>query len=307
MTQDDISVIKESGLLNPFKDNMYVTLDKAAILILNQILYNETLSDVGTDIDSHKFIEMFRNINVAIATRVLHLMLTPELVAFVPVTDPLQPVARQPIKTILQDLDSTKAFHKDIDIEASYASHLAHSIALEIDQHVISDLRSSAGTVAYVDPSHPDTDFRTFYKHIVDVMSSKCSRFPNWIVASSDVCKLVQKETDDFTPATDDDEMPLGIRYLGIIKWLHKGEIMVTHHQKLFENTFAPEDELLTGYRGNDDEPTYEFRPKILLEALPEKNNSAIVRKARLQSEFDIHWPDHGGNFYARINVRAPD
>jgi len=232
-------------------------------------------------------------------------MLIPELVSFVPVDDPSQIVARHPLKTVLQDLSEAKILHGD-DLEVAYADCIAHSIAMEIDQYVITELRRNAGTVAYVDPSHSDTDFPTFYQNIVEVMHSKCSRFPNWIVASSDMCEFIQNETDDFVPTADDDEMPLGIRYLGVVKW-HYTATKVTHHQKLFENTFAPEGELLAGYRGNDDEPTYEFRPKILLETIPDKSDNIIVRKARLQTQFDIHWPEHGGDFYARINVRSPD
>jgi len=283
---------KKTELLHSYDSSEYISLDEVAILMEHQRLYNETLSDVDTDIDSHKFLQTFRRMSLPIILQVLKQTKTPQLVSFIPVENAATPVARHPMKTVLHDLEHEKKLHENFDLEVAEVIYVGHSLAMEIDQHVISDLRSSAGTVAYVDPSHPGTDFGLFLGNILEVVHSKCGHSPNWIVASSDVCELV-KQAFEFTNATDAEMMPLGVRFLG-----H------TQNQRLYENTLAPEGELLTGYYGKN-ESTYEFRPKVLLEALPERHKNTKVRRARLRTQFDIQW--HDGDYYARINVKSPD
>jgi len=304
MSKDSIALWKDTNLISYFENNEFVSTNNAAVLLENQRLYNETLCDVGSDIENHRFLQNFRQTSLAMAVRVLHLMKAPELVSFNPVEDSTQSTARHPLKTMLCDVREAQSRHPEIDLSSELCVLVSYSVAMEIDQHIISDLRRNAGTVAYVDPSHPDTDFYKFYEGILEVMKEKCGHYPNWMVASPEVCSLMNEYSPDWRPATDNVAPSISLRYVSYIGWYPEGCKGFPVELKLFENPLAPEGELLLGYKGTD-ESTYEFRPMLLLEAVPEKG--VKIRKAQLHTHFDIHWPDNGGDFYARINVKAPD
>lgn len=295
MLNDDFT----SGLLESFKDNNDVTPSQAKVVLSHQQLYNETLSDVDTDINSHKFLSAFRRLSFPIVVRALRAMKTPQLVTFNPVQDFIQPVGRHHMKTIMPYPNS------DIN-DGDITILVAQQIALEIDQHVVTELRDRAGIVAYIDPNtspSSDTDFVLRLWALFREVENRSGFIPNWVVASSEVAENLTAIADEFEPS-DDSEHPLGIRCLGTIGWRDYDEQFA--YQKLYENTLATEHELLLGYKGRGAK-TFQFRPKILLEATPSRRKNQKVTRARLQTQFETIWPDNGGDFYARINVKAPD
>jgi len=300
-TQDITQRWQQVGLLDHFEDYDAIRPAQAAILLEQQHLFNETLNDVDSDVTSHRFLVMFRRVSVPAVIRVALQLKTPHLIKFEPITETETTATRHTMKTVLPDPQFCGfAGATMLDVVSELIATVSQQLALEIDLHVLSELRSHAGIVSYIDPTDPNTDVVDRYHQIVDEIDHTTGFTPNWVVASSEVAEYLPEVAADFVPAGDDQSATLGIRYLGDLLWQNKPK------QKLFENTFAPEHELLLGCHHKDAD-TFVFQPKILIEPVIVKKRNRPIRKARLRSEFETRWPADGGNFYARINVKAPE
>jgi hypothetical protein len=238
--------------------------------------------------------------SIPVVTRIIHQLKTPELVKFDPITHTETTATRHAMKTVLPDPHLLESRRWTLDDEAELTVLIAQQCALELDLHVLSELRSHAGTVAYIDPTEPHTDFVERFNEIVDEVERITGFAPNWVVASSEVAEYLPEVSADFVPCGDDQSAALGVRYLGDLLWRGNDK------QKLFENTFAPEHELLLGCRYPEAD-TFTFQPRVLIEPVINKQRNHRIRKARLCSEFETTWPANGGDFYARINVKAPE
>lgn len=277
-------------------NNCGVPSEYVATIMQHQRLYNDTLDSIENDIHSHKFLSTFQVMSFELILRTLRLMKTPQLVDFQPVTDPLETVSTHRMKTILPDAD-----HMSLK---EMVAVIAQQLAMEIDQHVLSELRSRVGSIGYVDPTYYhgsdfDKEFDERYTQLSNCISYRTGSSPNWIVASSDVSEYLIDASESFVPTGDEEPALLGVRYLGELNWRGNS------YQKLYENTFASEDELLMGCKPKKAN-AFQFKPKVLIQVLPSRKPNQKVKRARLQTQFETEWPDNGGNFYARINVATP-
>lgn len=288
---------EDTGLLTCF-NNHVVSKEKVATLLEQQKNYNDTLSDVDSDVTTHRFLAMFRRMSIPVIVRILHQLKTPRLINFEPVANAESTVPKHILKTILPDPKHYLIIDDgSLQIEAEMATLIAQQLALEIDLNVISEIRNNAGLVSYVDPTDPNTNFLHRFYEILKEIKNSTGFIPNWVVASSEVVEYLPEVAVDFLPNEDAQTIALGIRYCGELVW--QNDIK----QKLFENTFAHEHEMLLGCHGQKLGSTFE--PKVLIQPMLKRNQK--IRKARLRSEFKTTWEKGSRSFYARINVKAPE
>lgn len=280
-------------------------------LLEHQRMYCETLEDVDSDITSHQFFNYFRQISESLVLNILYGMKTPRLIGFRPILDPLQKTKRHLLKTIIPNASTIQELtqHYGEEMSAQFIAQsvpiVAQSIALEIDQYVLSILRKKTGIIAYVDPSNPNTNFERQYHEMIAQMYIKSGYMSNWVVASSPVANYLSAAATSFVASNEYEKLFLGVRFLGTLNWETNLLNVPNIQQQLYENTFSPDDELLIGYHGND-APMLQFEPKVLIEVDTDKNQFNKVNQARLKTQFDTNWSDNG-ELYARMNVLLSD
>ena len=298
-----LSKWKNTRLLDMFEHSKNVTQQDVAILLQNQVAYNNISADVDDDISTHHFLGVFRTMSVPIVIRTMCMLKTPHLVKMTPIDDFAKSTERVELKTRYVDYQPpshAKTETERLNHSAEATALLSDSIAGEIDRVVLHDLWMNAGSVAFVDPTVNDVS--ESIEALMDAAEDKCGHRPNWIVASTGLCNLLKEKADAFEPSDPRESMLTGVRFLGQIVWPgERGE-----RQKLFEDTLSPDDELLMGYQGS--EPGgYRFSPKLLLEAFLTAQPTGRVKQAKLIAHFNKSLPNGGGNFYARMRVKAPD
>jgi hypothetical protein len=281
-----------------------MTREQTAIMLEHQRVYNETLNDVDSDVNSHRFLASFRRLSIPIVWRTLHYMKTPQLVNYEPIADEAEQAEGHLMKAFLTDpLETAVTSHDEymnhLDREAEFVAYVAQELAMEFDIFVLNELRSHAGIVCYVDPT--TTEFEPRFYDIVEEVKQACGFVPNWVVASSPVAEYIAEVTK-FESVSEPfwSTASLGIRHLGTI------DAKARHSFELYENLLAPEYELLLGYKGSEPN-TFQINPKILLEVIPPEGRNQKVQQARIRSQFNTKWPESGGGFYARVTVKAPD
>ena len=281
-----------------------MTAKQTALMLEHQRLYNETLSDVDSDVTSYKFLSSFKRMSIPIVWRTLHYTKTPQLVDFQPVANTTEQVEDHLMKTILLDPTGMQS-QFNLDAETEAVTCIAQELAVEIDMLVLNELRVRAGIVCYIDPTNPSTDFNQRYWEIAKEVGKNSGAIPNWVVASSPVAEYLT-EAIEFSSVNDDYAFTsaLGIRRLGVL-YLHDDDHVHVYAQDLYENTLTSDNELLLGYKGSP--KSFKFCPRVLLEAVPTGQPNQKIQKARIRTQFNTIWPKNGGDLYARITVKAPD
>ncbi len=296
-----VSKWRETKLLDNFAKSKNVSQEDVAILLENQRLYNETVTEADSDVSYHHLLAQFKRMSIPIVMRIMHNMAAPHLVRMKSIYDANKSADRFALKACITDRSAFAPHFNSpnwLDIECEITALTAQDVAMELDLHILDDLRINAGSVAFVDPTCSDLGERV--QELASAVEGKCGRWPNWIVASSRLSELLKNAGESFEPNEPSYSLAL-VRFIGQLQWPDKPK------QLLFENTLAPEHELLMGYHGNDTKGTYQFNPKLLLEALPKRRKRERVRQATLLAQFNKRLPKNGGNFYARMTVKTPD
>ncbi len=297
-----VSRWRKTKMLDSFAKSKNVSQKDVAILLENQRLYNETVTEADSDVSYHQLLAQFKRMSIPIVMRVMNSLAAPHLVRMKPIYGINKSADRFVLKACITDRGAFAPHSKTTDwlnVEAEITALTAQDIAMEIDLHVLDDLRINAGSVAFTDPTRSDLGERV--RELGEAVEGKCGHWPSWVVASSRLSVLLKDTVESFEPSEPSFSSLLGVRFIGRLQWPDKPE------QLLFENTLAPEHELLMGYHGSDTKGTYQFSPKLLLEALPKRRKKERVRQATLLAQFNKRLPKNGGNFYARMTVKAPD
>lgn len=287
------------------KDYHKITSEKVVALLENQKSFNEALIDVNSEIESHKFLSIFRKLSFNVVSGVLQLLKSPYFIDFDPISEYTEPAKSIPLKTSVNYKLPTQF---DDNSYQELSSILSYAISGELDNIILKEIRDNVGCIAYIDPSY--SDFIPRLINMMVVIRHRCGYYPNWIVASSHLAESLIKVAEKFK-SNINDTFSFNMRYSGDITWRDNKGIEIK--QRLFENPLQNHNEMLMGYNGKESD-VYKFRPKVILE--PEINFEQIeeqdasnrkVMKVQFKSQFMTQKPENNRDFYSRIVVEEPD
>jgi len=193
----------------------------------------------------------------------------------------------------------------NLDAEQELTAVLAQEVNLEIDREVLSDLRTSAGTVSSWDFNTALGDtikekYESLFVKTVEISNQVHRKTlrggANWIVTSPEVASMFETATAGFAPAPSETfTSSLGVQYVGTVntRW------------RLYKDPLFPTNQMLLGYKGDSYmDSGYFFCPYVPLTQTPVVlDPDGFCPRKGLITRYGKKLLREGAKFYARLSI----
>lgn len=244
-----------------------IAAEDIALISKNQSIYINNMIDLNNDVNAHSLLADIKQINGYLTTKILENLRISELVDLKPLEYKGKPNGHSYILKL--ELES---------IEREYIDTIAAEIAMQFDQIVYNDLRTAASTRSYIDANlvnDMSVAIRKNIKEICQTMySNNAKRYPNWLIASSDLIEHIKKSCDEFKPAPKQ-KLIIGTRSVGEGIWKIDDDKVTL---KLYDMMLWPNESMLFGYKSTKNSG-YCFHPELLFIPLIKKIKNQYVVK----------------------------
>jgi hypothetical protein len=219
-----------------------------AVILSNQNLFNKNFSRDGDD--------NFKRISIPLVRKVFGGIVEKNIIGFQAMIAPTSFLFYEEVKEKKSNYDEVlaktkrlKTFFpdyefKNIDSEAELVASLAWDIEEEIWAEILTDLVNNSGTVAKA-----QTSLDVAIQEVSNAILVKTKHGPNWLVTTP---QIIEKISNLYNYRSIDEEKTSTLHQVGILEGM-----------RVYTFDKFPENKILMGFRGNNEQSGYFYCPYI--------------------------------------------